>query len=606
MVHSEADMLRLSTAETAVFAAVFAVSVTVFRHRIQPVLLALRRSRPEAGYSLKPIWPRLRAFLSEVVLQTKVIRERPLPGLAHAFVFWGFCAFVAVTLDHFSAGLGLALLPPESLYHYVAAAFAVAVAIAITGLAARRFLARPRWLGAVSPESGLIAFLIFLLMVTYLAARWLPDESSAARLNWWTHTLALLVFLPLIPGTKHLHLLLGPFAVFFRRDGFSRIPPLAGDEDFGLVAGKDLSRIDALQAFSCVECGRCTEHCPAHSTGKILNPKEVILGLRRYLRDNGPGAEMALLEKHVSQEAVFQCTTCGSCETQCPVGVQHLPVIVGLRRGAVNAGAWEDERGGKLFLNLERYGNPLGLSAAERDKFIRKAGLPLFDGSQQYCLWLGCMGAFDPRGREVVIALKRVLDHLGVTIGVLKKERCTGDAARRLGNDLLFQQLAEFNLGEIAASKVTRLLSICPHCVRTIREDWREFGARLAIEHHSELLARHGVRAPGEGKIVFHDPCYLGRYLGIYDQPRAVASSIDPPRARHRSFCCGAGGGLTFLGEEQGKRVGVERAEELLATGAGEVAVACPFCNTMLADALAGLGGPKPVDIVEIVVRNLD
>jgi Fe-S oxidoreductase len=599
-------MLRISTAETAVFAAVFAVSVTVFRHRIQPVLLALRRSRPEAGYSLRPLLPRLRVFLWEVVLQAKVIRERPLPGLAHALVFWGFCAFVAVTIDHMAVGIGTTLLPPSSFYHRVASAFAVAVAVAIAGLAARRFLARPRWLGALSPESGLIAFLIFLLMITYLAARWLPEESPAARLNWWTHTLALLVFLPLIPGTKHLHLLLSPFAVFFRRDGFSRIPPLAGDEDFGLVAGKDLSRIDALQAFSCVECGRCTEHCPAYLTGKALNPKEVILGLRRYLRDNGPGGDEPLLEEDVSQDAVFQCTTCGACESQCPVGIQHLPAIIGLRRGAVNTGAWEDERGGKLFLNLERYGNPLGLSAAERDKFIRKAGLPLFDGSQRYCLWLGCMGAYDPRGREVVLALKRVLDHLGLTYGVLKKERCTGDAARRLGNDLLFQQLAEFNLGEIAASKVTRLLSICPHCVRTIREDWRDFGARLAIEHHSELLARHGVRALGEGKIVFHDPCYLGRYLGIYDQPRAVASFLEPRRARHRSFCCGAGGGLTFLGEEQGKRVGVERAEELLAAGAGEVAVACPFCNTMLADALAGLGGPKPVDIVEIAARNLD
>jgi Fe-S oxidoreductase len=585
--------MRLSAAETAVLAGLAALSAAAFRRRIQPVLRAIRRSRPEAGYSIRPFGPRVRAFIREVALQAKVIRERPLAGLAHAFVFWGFCAFAVATLDHFASAFGFELLARGGLYHSLASVFAVVVTISIAGLTFRRFVLRPRWLGAISPESGLIAFLICALMVTYLGG-W-----------WWAHTVALLVFVPLIPGTKHLHLLLSPFAVFFRRSGFSAIPPLAGDEDFGLVAGKDLSRIDALQAFSCVECGRCTEHCPAYNTGKALNPKEVILGLRSYLRDNGAQAAEPLLAKHVSQEAVFQCTTCGACEFQCPVGIQHLPAIIGLRRGAVNTGVWEDDYGGKLFLNLERYGNPLGMPAAEREKFIQKAGFPLFDGSQEYCLWLGCMGAFDPRGREVVLALKRVLDHLGVSYGVLKRERCTGDAARRLGNDLLFQQLAEFNLEQVRAAKAAKLLSICPHCVRTIGEDWREFGASIEIEHHSEFLARRGVRAGDGDKTVFHDPCYLGRYRGVYDAPRSVAAFIEPGRTRRRSFCCGAGGGLAFLGEEKGKRVSIERAEELLATGASSVAVACPFCNTMLADALAGLGGPKPLDIAEIAARRL-
>ncbi|MBI4874575.1 MAG: (Fe-S)-binding protein, partial [Acidobacteria bacterium] len=527
-------MVHLSAAETAVLAALTVLSAAAFRRRLQPVLRAILNSRPEPGWTLKPLGPRLGAFVRGVLLQARVIRERPLPGLAHAMVFWGFCAFVVVTANHF-----FSFLSPDSLYHAVARVLAMIVAAAIAGLAVRRFLVRPRWLGAVSPESGLVAFLIFALMVTYLAGQ------------WWAHTVALLIFLPLIPGTKHLHLLLSPFAVFFRRDGFSRLPPLDGDEDFGLVAGKDLSRIDALQVFSCVECGRCTEHCPAHNTGKALNPKEVVLGLRAYLRDNGPGAEEALLDRHVSQEAVFQCTTCGACEYQCPVGIQHLPMILGLRRGAVNTGAWEDDHGSRLFRNLERYGNPLGMAAAEREKFVRKAGLPVFDGSQKYCLWLGCMGAYDPRGREVVLALKSVLDRLGVSYGVLKKEHCTGDAVRRLGNDLLFGQLTEFNLEQFRLAGVKKLLSICPHCVRTIAEDWREFGAAVEIEHHSEFLARHAVKAPGGGKIVFHDPCYLGRYRGIYDAPRAVADLVAPKRTRQRSFCCGAGGGLSFLGDEK-------------------------------------------------------
>ena len=231
--------------------------------------------------------------------------------------------------------------------------------------------------------------------------------------------------------------------MFLKREGFSRIPPLSGDEDFGLDTGKDVTRIDALQAFSCVECGRCTEHCPAYNTGKVLNPKEIVLGLRGYLNEFGPRGEEPLLGQYISEEAAFQCTTCGGCEFQCPVGIQHLPMIVGLRRGAVNTGKWEDDYGTKLFLNLERNGNALGFTASERQKFIEKNQLPIYDGTQEYCLWLGCMGAYDPQGREIVLALARVLRHAGVTFGVLRKEKCTGDPARRLGNDLAVQQVAE-------------------------------------------------------------------------------------------------------------------------------------------------------------------
>ena len=224
------------------------------------------------------------------------------------------------------------------------------------------------------------------------------------------------------------------------------------------------------------------------------------------------------------------------------MGIQHLPIIVGLRRGAVNTGKWEDEHGTKLFLNLERNGNSLGFAAAERQKFIEKNELPLYDGTQEYCLWLGCMGSYDPQGREIVLALARVLRHLGITFGVLRSEKCTGDPARRLGNDLLFQQMAESNMEQLPAAKVGKMLSICPHCVRTIGTDWKEFGASFEIEHHSELLARFGARLPagrrGARSVVFHDPCYLGRYRDIYDEPREViarsAEVVDPPRARER------------------------------------------------------------------------
>ncbi|HEV8146390.1 MAG TPA: heterodisulfide reductase-related iron-sulfur binding cluster [Bryobacteraceae bacterium] len=613
-------MLRPTVVEIVVFLVLAVASAGGFWIRFRKVLDRIRQSKPDADFSLTPIGPRIRDFIWEVVLQGKVIRERPLVGIAHAFVFWGFCSFALVTLNHFATGVGYPFLSHENwlarIYFYLAAAFGVTVAVSIAGLFIRRFFVRPKWLGEkLSYESGFIAFLIFTLMVTYLATFWIHDGDPGAEALWWSHTLALLIFMPLIPHTKHLHLVLSPVTVFLSRGGFSRIPPLAGDEDFGLDTGKDLTRIVSLQAYSCVECGRCSQHCPAYNTGKVLNPKEIALGLRSYLNELGPRSEEPLLGTHLSQEAAFQCTTCGACEFQCPLGIEHLPMIIGLRRGAVNTGKWEDDYGTKLFLALERNGNALGFSSSERDKFIQKQQFPIFDGTQEYCLWLGCMGAYDPQGREIVASFARVMEHLGTTYGVMKKEKCTGDPARRLGNDLVFQQLAEQNLESLKQSKAAKIVSICPHCVRTISTDWKEYGEAPPIEHHSEFMARHVDRLPSSAasgqKVVYHDPCYLGRYRGVYDEPRAVAGLagevIDPERSRERSFCCGAGGGLAFLGEEKGDRVSHNRAKELVATGAEIVGAACPFCNTMFRDALSAVSSqpPKLLDIAQIAAAGL-
>ncbi|HTB96712.1 MAG TPA: (Fe-S)-binding protein [Terracidiphilus sp.] len=609
--------------ERLLFAAMVLASGGLFWRRFGPILHKILESRKDPDFHLFPIGRRVWDFFWEVLCQAKVIQQRPLPGIAHAFIFWGFCAFALVTLNHCAVGLGIGFLSPDGpfgrFYFYLAAAFALTCAAGILGLFVRRFLVRPRWLGQkLSWESGFIALLIFLLMATYLSAFFVAETSPAARILWWAHTVSLLVFLPIIPHTKHLHLVLSPATVFLSRGGFSQIPPLSGDEDFGLVTGKDLTQLATLQAYSCVECGRCTEHCPAANTGKVLNPKEIVLGLRGYLNEYGPRSEEPLLGKYNSQEAAFQCTTCGACEFQCPVGIEHLPMIVGLRRGAVNTGAWEDDHGAKLFLGLERGSNALGLSATERDKFVQKQEFPIFDGSQEYCLWLGCMGGYDPKGREIVADFARVMNYLGTSYGVLRKEKCTGDPVRRLGNDLVFQQLAESNLEVIKQNKVKKIVSICPHCVRTIQEDWKEFGIPPEVEHHSEFLARHVSRLPkpasDQEKIVYHDPCYLGRYRNVYDEPRTVVAHagtlVEAPRHRERSFCCGAGGGLAFLGEETGGRVSSVRATELLATGATTVGTACPFCNTMFRDATLALGqqGSAPaqiIDIAQLTARSL-
>ena len=599
-------MFQPTSIDIFLFTLALMASVSGFLRRLGPVLQTIFSAKPDSSFRLTNLPKRTWDFVSEVLLQSKVILQRPLPGLAHALVFWGFLAFALITANHFATGFGYPFLEPDSGYTHLAASFAIAVSVSITGLFVRRFFVRPKWLGDhVSKESGIIAGLILVLMLTYLAAYWYGDSHTL----WWSHTLALLVFLPLVPHTKHLHLILSPFSVFFSNGDFAKIPPLVGDEDFGLVNGKDLTQIVALQTFSCVECGRCTEHCPAYNTGKELNPKEIALGFRRYLNDFGPASEEPLLGKYLSQEAAFQCTTCGACEFQCPVGVEHLPMIVGLRRGAVNTGEWEDAKGTKLFLALERNGNALGFPSAERDKFIAKEALPIFDGSQEYCLWLGCMGAFDPKGREIVASFAKVMQHLGTTFGVLQKEKCTGDPARRLGNDLVFQQLAEANLETLKTNQVKKIVSICPHCVRTIAKDWSEYGLAPTVEHHTEFMARFKDKLPKPSeKVVYHDPCYLGRYRDVYDEPRQVLGGpIDPPRARERSFCCGAGGGLAFLGEESGDRVSHNRAQELAATGATTVAAACPFCNTMLRDGLAAVSQQPPqlLDVAQIIAASL-
>jgi Fe-S oxidoreductase len=664
LIATLAEPQHFSLAEKLLLVVLVAASAGGFWLRFRVVLDKILKSKKDASFHLFPIGKRVWDFLWEVAFQAKVIRQRPLPGLAHAFVFWGFCAFVLVTLNHFASGFGAGFLSPVGtfgrFYYDFAAVFALACAVGILGLFIRRFVVRPKWLGQkLSYQSGFIAFLIFLLMVTYLAAFFVADADPATRVLWWVHTLALLTFLPIIPHTKHLHLVLSPATVFLSRGSFSQIPPLDGDEDFGLVAGTDLTRLVSLQAYSCVECGRCTEHCPAANTGKLLNPKEIVLGLRGYLNDLGPKSEEPLLGKYNPQEAPFQCTTCGACEFQCPVGIEHLPILVGLRRGAVNTGAWEDDYGSKLFLALERGANAHGLPTSERDKFIEKAGLPIFDGTQEYCLWLGCMGGYDPKGREIISDFARVMNYLGTSFGVLRKEKCCGDPVRRLGNDFVFQQLAEANLEAFAQNKVKKVVSICPHCVRTLQEDLKDYGTPPPVEHHSEFLARFADKLPkrssrrvelslnepqplaansltrnpreaganlldlsksqpqsplstgNEEKIVFHDPCYLGRYRNVYKQPRTVVKLsgelVEAPRNHERSFCCGAGGGLVFLGDETGERIGKVRAAELVATGASVIGTACPFCNSIFRDALAeqGEGAPQLLDIAQLIARGL-
>jgi Fe-S oxidoreductase len=567
-------------------------------------------------------------FFWEVVCQAKVIQGRPLPGLAHAFLLWGFCAFLLAEIDHFASAFDYSFIDRQSsaglFYFWFVFLFALGCSLSIAGLAFRRYIVKSEWLDPISAETNLTLALIFVVMITLLPRWWISDSFMTARLLWWLHTLALLVLIALIPRAKNRHILLSPIALLLKRGGFSEIPPLRGPLDPGLVSGREITRLTALQAYACMECGRCTEQCPAYNTGKELDPRLIALGLNYYLDEFGAGSSTPILNVAISSKAVFECTTCGACETHCPAGIQHLSMITGLRRGAVNSEAWKDANGAQLFENLKEHGNAMGVPEAERERFINWQELPVFDGSQEYCLWLGCMGAYDPRGRSIIASFAAIMRHLGTSFGVLRKEYCTGDPARRLGNDAITGELAEINMKLLRHYGARKIVSICPHCVRTIAEDWNQLrpsspGATqlpvdATIEHHTEFLARYANFLPAGGtgqQVTFHDPCYLGRYRDVYDDPRQVLARtftiVEPARTRERSFCCGAGGGLVFLGDESGQRMDKERARELIATGAEVVATACPFCSAVFRDALpAGAeSAPQFLDVAQIVAEQI-
>jgi Fe-S oxidoreductase len=546
---------------------------------------------------------RVKRFLLDVVLQRGTIRERPVAGLMHAFVFWGFIAFGGYTTAEFLNGLGIADVTGTGwfgAYRLALTPFALAVLVGIVYLLIRRAFVRPVALGAsVSVESIVIALFITALMVTFLLAFRLEAGSASERINWWAHMLVIMAFLALIPASKHFHLLLSPVTVFLKSPELGNLPNLDFEkEQVGLETVKDLGSKMALDAFTCVECGRCQVNCPAWGAGKELNPKTIILQTQAALL---AGARDRKLGEIYSDAVLWQCTTCGACENQCPVGIEHLPILIGSRRGLVSNGDAPAYMGA-MYNNLERRSNIWGLGYDQRAKFIQSAALETFDPRQHDVLvWLGCAGSFDADFQKSLRSMFEILRARGVKFGVLAKEKCNGDPAKRTGNEYMFQELAAANIADLKAAGPKKIVTSCPHCVKTIGDDYRKFGYHVEIVHSSvyvEELTRdvlRGANPSDEREIVtFHDPCYLGRYAGRVDEPRALLTRFgahinEPERNRDNPYCCGAGGGLLFADkeEEPGTRISDVRFKQLQATGAGTVVTACPFCSIMLKGAQA-------------------
>jgi Fe-S oxidoreductase len=567
------------------------------------------------AFALDDIGDRVRRFLVDVVFQVRTIRERPVVGLAHAFVFWGFVAFAGYTTVEFLRGLGIVDLTDTRwffAYRVVLVPFATAVLAGILFLLVRRAVFQPAALGTkLSIESVVIALFIATLMATFLLAFNLEEASAAGRVNWWLHMLVILAFLALIPASKHLHLVLSPITVFLKSPELGRIPNLDFDkEEIGLETVKDLGKKAVLDALTCVECGRCQVNCPAFASGKELNPKTIILQTQEALL---AGERDRKLGDLYSEKVLWQCTTCGACENQCPVGIEHTPIIIGARRGLVSNGEAPDYLG-SMYNQLERRRNIWGLGYDQRQKFVTSAGLETFDPVKHDVLvWLGCAGSFEADFQKSLRSLFDILRSRGVRFGVLSKEQCTGDPAKRTGNEYMFQELATANIDELKAAGTKKIVTSCPHCVKTIGEDYRRFGYEVEVVHSSAFVATlmrdvQPASAPAGARetVTYHDPCYLGRYAGVVDEPRELLTkfggSVDikePVRNRDNPFCCGAGGGLLFADkeEEPGSRISDVRFRQLQDTGAGTVVTACPFCSIMLKGAQAS----APVNNVQFV-----
>lgn len=597
--------------------------VRVLRQRLAPMLAARERNLP-----LDRVFRRLLAVAAEVLVQTRVIRDRPVAGLLHALVMWGFFAFAWVSLEHLAVGfIGLDDVGGgHSWYAHFAGAWSVLVLIGIVGLSFRRFVLRPRVLGQhLSGTSALVASLIVGLMVTYIVD-WLYVEPPgiAWRVNWWLHTTALLGMLWLIPNSKHLHLVLAPVAIFFRGNVTSTMRALRDDDDddFGMLSFGDLSQKDVLDVHSCVECGRCTDNCPANIIGGSLDPKKIVLQLQKGLRAGGEviAGDEALVAQGkawISEQDLFQCLSCGACEQACPVGIEHVGLkILDLRRGLVSEGRTGNEKLADMFTTMERSPhNAWGVSQQVRRKLLRAARLPRYSPGDTWLLWLGCGCNYDAHGHELVRAMQKLMDAAGLDWGVLPMETCCGEPARRAGNEYLYLELSVRVIDQLRSKRVKRIVTCDPHCARMLDVDYRqqpEFeDLGIEVVHHTELLASVAESLslrPSSARITLHDPCYLARGRSVIDPPRSLLRSLgaDLVEMEHhgtRTFCCGAGGAQLFIADDSvelpGGRVNYRRFAEAEATGADTLAVACPYCPIMLRDA-AGHAAREDIRVVDV------
>jgi Fe-S oxidoreductase len=460
--------------------------------------------------------------------------------------------------------------------------------------------------------------------------------------SWWIHCGLVLVFLNFLPIGKHFHVITSfpnVFARTLRPYGQVEKIDLENTEKFGIRSTADLTWQIALNTYSCTECGRCNVFCPTVLTQKPLSHRQLNLDLKHALAEDratilsGDKEKIEGLPALVAEggrilpETIWACTTCGSCETECPVMIEQTPRIIQLRQYKVLMEGDVAPELARAFKGMEQNSNPWGLGSDQRDAWAEGLDIPRMadvagDGEPPLLYWVGCAGSFDDRAKKITLSMVKILRAAGVKFAILgKEEGCTGDAARRAGNEYLFQTMAQANVEMFNNYKVKKILVTCPHCLHTLGKEYPQFGGNYEVVHHTVFIrdliksGRLALTKPVKTSVAYHDSCYLGRYQGIYDAPRDVVRSIpgatlvELPRNRSRGVCCGAGGARFWMEEKIGERINVHRAKEAVAAGTDTVGSNCPFCLTMLKDGVAALGKDESVrtlDLAEIVAQSVE
>jgi Fe-S oxidoreductase/nitrate reductase gamma subunit len=639
----------------------------------------IRAGQPEDRF--RDLWKRFRHAFVKVLFQRCTLREERLfTGLMHVFIFYSALSFDTMTVNHTLEGFfdGFYLFGGTTFglfFSLLIDVAAFAVMIGVLFLAFRRFIVRPKAYETTRGDSALIYMFITVVTVTYVyfegfaiahhpeTARlsflgsWLAGAIKGSglsadviaahfRISWWAHIIGVYAFIAYVPHSKYLHMLAGPLNVFFRREmtsGELRALDLEKSEVFGVEKLLDFTWKDNLDAFACMECGRCQDACPAFASGKPLSPKMILFNMERALLGNDKALTAKkrddlkeVVPEPFTEGEIWTCTTCGACMKECPVEIEHISKIVGVRRSQVLMQSKFPPELNAFFRNIETNSNPWGIGFSKRAEWPEGLDVKLISDvpDAEYLFWVGCMGAYDDEGKKTARALVTILNKAGIKFGILgTEEKCCGDSARRLGNEYLFQSLAQENIALFKKRNVRKIVTICPHGYNTFRHEYpklldfvpdltaedKERLRAIEVVSHVELIqallkaGRLRLSRQDAGTYTYHDPCYLGRHNGLTEEPREVLASALGGRkkelGRHGddSFCCGAGGGLMWTEESLGQRINHLRVDEVIQSGVGLAAAACPFCLTMLRDGLKDKGRDdiKVKDLAQLVAESL-
>ena len=642
---------------------------------------AVRIVRTIARGQGKVDWKAVPARLVGVLLKTisfaPTFRTRLITSLFHAFVGWGFTYYLLVNVGDVLEGYlpGFRFMGdgrPGDIYRLGADLLSGSVLLGMAYLIVRRFLVRPASLSTrdttllhpkarsgIRRDSTIVAAFIVLHVGGRFVGEslalaqegedvWQPLASGASRLwagwpaaslvlaehvAWWFALGLILAFLPYFLYSKHIHLFFAPINFLLKpeRRSIGELDPLNFDdpsvEQFGASRLEQLSWTALVDAYACIMCYRCQDACPAYATGKVLSPAAMEINKRYFLNQEGArlakgeASSQSLLEFAIPAEAVWACTACGACIDVCPVGNEPMRDILDIRRHLVLTESVFPEQLQAAFRGMERTSNIWNIGPEKRLEWAAGLDVPTVASTKEYDLlwWVGCAPATDARAQKTARAFAAVLKAAGVRYAVLgSEERCTGDSARRAGNEYLFNELATANVETLKRVEARRIVTTCPHCLHTLKNEYPAFGGEFQVLHHSqlieELIAAGRLKARDGRRVstTFHDPCYLGRHNQVFEAPRTSLTSLgvnltEMPRARAQSFCCGAGGAQMWKEEEHGtERVNANRVREAVATGASVLAVGCPFCMIMLGDEVKQSGANLDVrDIAEVVAEQL-